>query len=422
MISYVIPTRDRAERLTATLHALSRLHARLDRTNPALAAEIIVIDNDSTERMILQPHLPCGTPIRSINLRTNEGAAARNHGVRAADPRSDWIVMLDDDSHPLDTNFIQLLNQQPEDVGAVMADIWLPHRDESSSQVHTASDDAHNHINSLRNIKLGIRESGGLPEVFIGCGVAIRKSAFLAAGGYDHTFQYYVEEYDLAAKLLIAGYRVAFEPRFRVLHHKDSGQRDMNTILERLVRNNGWVAQRYAPDEQRLPELREVRSRYRKIAKKEHALAGYSRGLIQLKNTIRTQLRTPMSHELFERFTGVAHARMALQRAYTSKPFSAATLIENGKNAWAVAHALDQLGIRVTDDHEMADVLVVATMSPGPMLDAFTRRHNLAKSTLPASRSPRVLGPWLVIEPVPRHQEPQSKPATPTETSARDAA
>ena len=52
---------------------------------------------------------------------------------------------------------------------------------------------------------------------------------------------------------------MAFDPWFRVLHRKVTANRDMNVILSRLVRNNGWVAQRYAPEVRRKEELREVR-------------------------------------------------------------------------------------------------------------------------------------------------------------------
>lgn len=374
MISYVLPTRDRPERLKATLVAIGRLTPH--------DAEVIIVDNDSAETLILPSRLPNGVGLRLLRRPTNEAAAARTQGVRASDPASGWIVMLDDDSHPVDTGVLDVLAEQPESTAAVAADIVLPAQGVEFPAFGAA--------------KRMRRESGGLPEVFIGCGVAIRRSVYLDVGGYDPSFHYYAEEYDLSARLLLAGYRVAYDPRFVVHHHKDAGQRDMNLILSRLVRNNGWVAQRYAPERRRLALIRETRSRYRQIAEKEHALAGFASGLLELRRSIRRQPRTPMPVELFDRFTGLAAARDALRAAYDERPFASAALLDHGKNAWAVREALEELGVRITGEGEDAEVHVIATLSPGPMLDAFARRCALRRC-----RGPRVLLPWLIAASVP---------------------
>jgi hypothetical protein len=238
------------------------------------------------------------------------------------------------------------------------------------------------------------REQGGLPEVFIGCGVAIRREVFLAVGGYDPGFNYYVEEYDLAAKLLLAGHRVAFSRRFRVLHAKDSGQRHMDTIVARLVRNNGWVAQRYAPDARRASELREVRRRYRAIAAKEEALGGYGAGLVELRRTLKTQPRTPMPLELFDRFTGMAAAREGIRAARERWRFKSASIVDAGKNEWVVEAVLREMGVEVCSYGKEAGAVVIGTMSPGPMLDAMRRR-----SAARRGRGAVVVAPWLEAMP-----------------------
>ena len=357
MIAYVLPTHNRPQRLEATLAAIGSLAD----PSPFGGAEVIVVDNASEDPPKLSEQLLNGTNLKTINLKHNIGAAARNIGVREADPASNWIIMLDDDSYPADSGFARVLMQAGSDVAAISADIFLPEQ--------------------------LCRESGGLPEVFIGCGVAFRREAFEQAGGYDKRFNYYVEEYDLAARMLLDGGRIAFDPWFRVQHHKVQTGRDMNLILERLIRNNGWVAQRYAPDDSRRGELRELRTRYRRIAAKEGALEGYARGLVELKQTLRDQARNPLSQELWDRFTGLAHARRILADQYAAKPFSTVAMINPGKNMWVIRHALQELGVQIVDQQADPEALVVATMSPGPMLDAFERqtaRH----------RSIRVLTPW----------------------------
>lgn len=351
-VCFVMPTRNRADDLAFTLAELGRL--------PRVDAEVFIIDNASDESPQVPMFLPNGLPVRVERRRTNEGAGARNHVIGRTD--ADWVVMLDDDSSPVGAGFLDALAQADDGVLAVSADIHLP--------------------------RIGTREMGGLPEVFIGCGVAFRRSAIEEIGGYDPLFGYYAEEYDLAARILLAGGEVRFDPRFRVDHRKSTGGRDMNLIVERLVRNNGWVMQRYAPEPARRIQIREIRRRCRFIARKEGATDGYARGLVELRRSIGSQQRRPLSPALFERFTGQAYARAALHAAFAERPFRTAALVDSGKNAWCVERALTDLGVRLVDT-ERAETLVIGTMSPGPMIDAMERRR---------SSGGRVLAPWSVAE------------------------
>ena len=349
-ISYIFPTRNRADRVRQTLDALGAL--------PRHRAELVIADNASDEPVRAPAALANGVPVTVLRMERNEGAAARNAAAGASDPASEWLVMLDDDSHPTDLGLLEALASQRPEVVAVSADIRLP--------------------------RMERRESGGLPEVFIGCGVAIRRDAFLYTGGYDPSFGYYAEEYDLAARFLLAGGRVAFDPRFRVDHHKVEAGRDMDLILGRLVRNNGWVIQRYAPDADRRGLQRENRRRYRAIAGKEKAIRGYGKGLVELRRTVLRQVRSPMPREVFDRFTGLSAARAGIAAAMRDAPFDRAASVCEGKNAWAVRRALAEAGVREDVD---APVVVVGTMSSGPMLDAWGKAPGR-----------RVVLPWVVAQ------------------------
>ncbi|MEN0019811.1 MAG: glycosyltransferase [Planctomycetota bacterium] len=354
-VAFVLPTRNRPGQLATTLERIAAVGA-----GPSWRA--IVVDNASSPPAHAPKYLR--DRVEVVRLNGNRGTAARNIGVRRAGPGAAWIVMLDDDSWPIDAGFLAALRDMPDDVGAVMADVWLEPDADGNPR----------------------RESGGLPEVFVGCGVAIRREAYLALGGYDASFGYYAEEYDLAAKLLMAGWRTVFDDRFRVRHAKVEAGRDMNAILGRLVRNNGWVIQRYAPDAQLAERLAENERRYREIAEREDALAGYEAGLAELGATIASQLRTPMSEPQWDRFTGVAAARVALGRAAEAAPMRTAAVVERGKNAWAVERALAEVGVAMVDEPAAADAVVIGTMSPGPMLDAAARWRG---------RHERVIVPWV---------------------------
>ncbi len=353
VISYILPTHNRPDRLVKSLSCIGRLRA--DDHAAAGGAEIIIIDNASDSPPSIPDRLNNGLPVHTIHLSSNLGAAARN--VAAKQARGDWLIMLDDDSYPLDTNFIQVLSEATSDVAAIGADIVLPN---------------------------GRREAGGLPEVFVGCGAAIRRQAFLDVGGYDSTFHYYVEEYDLCAKLLRAGHRVVHDDRFHVKHEKISAGRDMNVILKHLVRNNAWIMQRYAPPERRTALLHETIVRYGRIAALESAQAGYLEGLTQLFATLQDQPERQMPQSLFDRFTGLAHARRTLAESPLVTERTRVAIVDEGKNAWAVKQALREIGATIVDEQSDAQLFVIGTLSPGPMLNAYARRQQLGEPILAA--------------------------------------
>ncbi len=353
MISYILPTHNRPDRLAKSLARIGRLcaddHAQLG------GAEVVIVDNASHAPPTLPRRLANGLPVRSFRMASNQGAAARNSAAEQA--QGDWLIMLDDDSYPLDTDFIRVLDEAPPDVAAIGADIRLPDQR---------------------------REAGGLPEVFLGCGAAIRRRAFLDAGGYDPSFHYYAEEYDLCAKLLLAGHRIVHEDRFRVQHEKVSAGRDMNVILRYLVRNNAWIVQRYAPPEQRITMLGETIVRYGRIAELESAQAGYLEGLAELFSTLQDQPQTQMPQPLFDRFTGLAHAQQTLADSPLVTEHTRVTIVDEGKNAWAVKQALREIGATIVDEQSDAQLFVIGTLSPGPMLDAYERRHRLGEPVFAA--------------------------------------
>jgi GT2 family glycosyltransferase len=344
VISYLLPTRNRREALSKTLDALGDLSAHAH--EQVGGAEVIVIDNASREPVELPAGLANGMALKVVRLDVNIGAAARNAGAAVA--QGDWLVMLDDDSHPLDVNHVWVLAETEAEVAAIGASIHLPRRG---------------------------REDGGLPEVIVGCGAAVRREPFLEVGGYDPAFGFYAEEYDLCAKLAMAGWRTVHDLRFRVLHGKVRDGRNMDVILRNLVRNNGWVMQRYAPRDALAESMKIVIERYEAIARYEKAMDGYGRGRRELDATIDEQPQTPMTQEQFDRFTGLAHVRETLSRHTMLTSASRVAVVDRGKNAWAVHQALRERDIDIVTNERKANALVIGTLSPGPMMDAWEHRR-----------------------------------------------
>jgi hypothetical protein len=362
VITYVMVTRNRAERLGRTLRAIGELAGH--------EAEVVVVDHGSAEQHLLPSRLANGIGVRSVPVGYAGPGAARTAGVRASDPASAWIVMLDDDSVPVDCAFSTLLGPRVDSsVGAVAAEVWVGPRTRP------------------------VRECGGLPEVFVGCGAAVRREVYLGLGGYDATMGAPGDEADFCARLLMAGLRVAFEPGLRVVHARDESTPSPGTLLGRRVRNAGWLIQRYAPEATRLAARREARSRLRGVAEKGWGRAGiaaYRRGLLELRRSGASQHRSPMSAALWDRFTGLTAARQAVATAQREARFTTAMIVDAGVHAWAVALALEEHGVRLTQPGEDAQVQVIGTLDPGSMLDAYERR---AAMRGPAAR--RVVLPWV---------------------------
>ncbi len=355
MLSFILPTRNRHAELDRTIRSIAGLG--IDR------AELIVVDNASDEREPVSGMID-GLRVIDLELPENLGAAARNVGARHAS--HDWIVMLDDDSHPLDTGVLDAVADAGPRVGAIAGDITLPD---------------------------GSRERGGLPEVFVGCGVALRRELFLSLGGYDHAFGYYAEEYDLCARLIARGYRVSYDPRFRVLHRKVSRGRSFGRILHRLVRNTGWVTARYAPDAELEHSLDDMLRRYARVAEAEGVTDAFAAAQAELRRTIGEQTRAPLASQQWERFTGLVAASEAMERGLPDGARTA-SIIEPGKNASVVREAIARRGLIIVGDAACADVRVIGTLSPGPMLDALEKHRD----------DPDVLAPWILPRTLSRSQ------------------
>jgi len=221
-VAVVIVTRDRLSSLLTTieqLRALPRAH------------QVVVVDNGSTDGTVeavsrMQPE------VTLIALKGNRGGAARTVG--AVQVTTPYIAFCDDDSwwapgaltraaDPLDAHptlavlaaRVLLGDEQAlEPACAVMAASPLPSR----------------------------RPLPG-PAVlgFIACGAVVRRSAYLAVGGFHARFGIGGEEELLAVDLAAAGFDLAYVNGV-VAHHYPSPVRNREVRQRTVTRNALWVA------------------------------------------------------------------------------------------------------------------------------------------------------------------------------------
>jgi len=279
-ISIVIPNYNRSDQLRQTLIKLSELNE--------LSKEIIVVDNHSEDGadVMVGREFPW---VKLIRLDSNVAAAARNSGLERA--KGPITLMLDNDSYPAEGTLKKILK-------AFQADRYLG-------------------VLACR-IKLGSdrHEPGGLPGVFVGCGAAMRTDLVRKLGGYPKDFGYYVEEYDLACRVWQSGFRIRWCYDAVVHHAKSPVQRNMGRILYFLTRNNLRLWHCYCPPEKRRSMLRETASRYALIARVEHAVRGYLRGLTDGVYTIARNYRRrkELTLDQFDALFGAEALRKKIQK------------------------------------------------------------------------------------------------------------
>jgi len=194
-------------RVKLTLVQLSRL---LEHRHDV---EVIAVDNGSTDGTgdLLQTHADW---VRVVSLPTNTGIAGYNEGFKQA--KGDYLLVLDDDSHPVDEitldRIIQCLDTRP-DVGVVACRI----ESVKGQPIYTWH--------------LPKNDVPGLSMAFVGCGFAIRRTLFEQIGWYPGEFFY----------------KIYYDPCCRVVHRQSPQGRTRWRQVYYPTRNTIWIIRRYFP-------------------------------------------------------------------------------------------------------------------------------------------------------------------------------
>lgn len=313
-VSFVISTRNRRDVLLATLAKVVACGL------PRHEFEVHVVDNASEDgtAAAVRKRFP-RTFVYA--MKHNFGSVAKNLALPHALGR--YVVFLDDDSYPEPGAIDQMTRKFEADphLGAAVFRITLPN---------------------------GEQECSAYPDVFIGCGVAIRRHVLRHVGGLPDEFFMQAEEYDLSLRILDGGWSVK---RFDDLHitHLKTPQARMSVRTMRLdTRNNFMLIFRRFPARWMIPYALDWMRRYRWIAQSSDRSAAFWHGLIDgVCRTMFTFKRKPVSSESFEQFAKLRETEGRLREVARRLGLKRVLFVDLGKNIFAYHRAAKLCGLEI---------------------------------------------------------------------------
>jgi GT2 family glycosyltransferase len=214
--------------MTVTVVVASRnRRADLLASLPRHEAPVILVDNGSTDGTVdaVRPALP---EVRVIGLPRNVGAVARTIGALAA--TTPYVAFADDDSWWAPGALARaaaLLDAHP--TVALVTGRMLVGPQERIDPMSL----------EMAAAPLGISPGGAGPDVlgFAACAAVVRRSAFLAVGGFDPVVRFPGEEERVALDLADAGWLMSYVDDLVVHHHPSPSRGSADGRRRQIVRS-----------------------------------------------------------------------------------------------------------------------------------------------------------------------------------------
>jgi GT2 family glycosyltransferase len=312
LVSFIISTHNRRDVLMATLDRIGALGL----AEPSY--EIHVIDNASSDGTA--DAVAACESVYLYRQAENLGSCAKNIAIPHA--KGEFIVFLDDDSYPEPGSIERMIRHFEEN----------PHLGAANFTV-TLTD--------------GSQECSAFPNVFIGCGVGLRRAAIDEVGGLPDDFFMQAEEYDLSLRLLNAGWEVSTFDDLHVTHLKSPVARSSDRTMRLDVRNNLMLIARYFPDRLAVPFCTDWLARYWMIASAKGQRRAFIYGMLQGAFRSLGRERTPVSDAVFEQFVRVEQLQTGMWKARNDFRAGTVLFIDLGKNILPYWIAATACGLRI---------------------------------------------------------------------------
>jgi GT2 family glycosyltransferase len=227
-------------------HLETCLEALAAQRDPGVDWEVLVLDNGSTDGTAawLRERWGRDRRVRLVESPVNLGFCAGNNRL-AAESDADAVALLNNDTRPAPGwlgSLVECLATAPPDVAAVSGKIvdWTGERLDFGRGVMTF--DGHAFQLDFRRPLATARLPAAGEELPFACGgnLLVRRSSFLAAGGFDESYFAYLEDVDLGWRLWSGGERIVFAPG-AVVHHRSSATSELLGLY-----NRGFLFERNA--------------------------------------------------------------------------------------------------------------------------------------------------------------------------------
>lgn len=238
-VSVIVVSWDRRELLLACLDSLM--------AQTLAPAEIIVVDNGSTDGSAAAVTERFGERVRVVRSEINLGFAGGNN-LGAAAATGSWLALLNNDAIADPRWIEEMMSVVGPGVGLVAGRLLRAERPELLDNAGVRfwpdgmSRGAFHYFPDA-----GVKN----PEVVLPSGAAmlVRRAAFNAAGGFDESFFAYSEDTDLSLKVRLLGFSCAWADGARAFHRGGGGT--LGVVSPRKVylveKNRLRVLLRYFP-------------------------------------------------------------------------------------------------------------------------------------------------------------------------------
>ncbi len=209
----MIATRNRREDLARTFAVLRTLR-------PAPDEVLVCADGctDGTEEFVRREFPDFQLIVNATSLGSTR---SRDHLMRIA--RSDLVLSLDDDSHPLEADAI-----------ARIREIFATHPRVAVASFPQRTDE---HPETLSVADFGPAHFAG---TYVNCACAFRRAVFCKLGGHFGPFWNAYDEPDFALRCAAAGWQVRFDPAVTIRHYFSGVNRNHLRMHQLHARNEIW--------------------------------------------------------------------------------------------------------------------------------------------------------------------------------------
>ncbi|SFN07259.1 glycosyltransferase [Variovorax sp. OV329] len=363
-ISLVINTLNRMHTLPTTMEALKFLRY------PEL--EVVVVDGPSTDGTMEYLLENWKGKVKICKCEEANLSKSRNVGIKNA--VGDIVCFTDDDGVP-EPDWLDRLVTAYEDPRVGAAGGWVRNHtgvDYQTKYIVSSRDSTSEVLIECADDVPDSRPAGDKFPGLIGVNSSFRRSALIDVGGFDEAYAYFLDETDVLARMVDAGYRVAMIPDAEV-HHKYASSHirtqsgNVKSWLQIIASTSYYIVRNAAPTTKLLHSMEKIASQKKNLMRHtdwylsekmidtaRHAEllaeieAGFQKGVLEAFEYPCRRLIGPHDHVPWQPFAGLLPARERLRIAlvtplYPPRPCGGVAVFMN-----SLAERLASFGHEVT--------------------------------------------------------------------------